>query len=67
MPKIVIRGEKSGIIFSFRSKRQLALFHIIKEYYDENGEVEYAEILFEIKGRKCRKILKKWKENIKEF
>lgn len=58
MPSLEIRGEKIGIIFSFRGKGQLPLFMIIKEYFDKNGEVEFAKALFEIEGRKCRKILK---------
>lgn len=45
---MTIRGKKTGITFSFRSKYQIPLFMVIKEYYDENGEVEFAEVLFEI-------------------
>ncbi len=45
---MTIRGKKTGITFSFRSKYQSPFFVIIKEYYDENGEVEFAEVLFEI-------------------
>ena len=36
MPSLEIKGEKTGIIFSFRGKGQLPLFMIIKEYFDEN-------------------------------
>lgn len=57
MPSLEIKGEKTGIIFSFRGKGQLPLFMIIKEYFNENGEIDFAEVLFEIEGRKCRKEL----------
>ena len=54
--------KRTRITFSFRTKKakQIPLFMVIKEYYDENGDIEFAEILFEIKGRKCRKLYKKW-------
>lgn len=52
MPSLEIKGKKTGIIFSFRGKGQLPLFMIIKEYFDKNGEVEFAKVLFEIEGRK---------------
>ncbi|MCI9015949.1 MAG: hypothetical protein HFJ53_02115 [Clostridia bacterium] len=52
MPSLEIKGKKTGIIFSFRGKGQLPLFMIIKEYFDENGEVDFAKVLFEIEGRK---------------
>lgn len=55
MLSIEISGDKTGIIFSFRGKNQLPLFMIIKEFFDENGEVEFAKVLFEIEGRKCKK------------
>lgn len=45
---ISFSGRKTGITFSFRSEYQLPLFMIIKEYYDENREVEFAKVLFEI-------------------
>ena len=61
MPSLEIRDEKTGIIFSFRGKNQLPLFMIIKEYFDENGEVDFAEVLFEIEGRKCKK------KNVKKY
>lgn len=50
------------IRFGFRSKKQLALFTIIKEYYEKN-ELVYAKIIFEIKGGKFRKEFKKFMEN----
>lgn len=59
MPSLEIRGEKTGIIFSFRGKGQLPLFMIIKEYFDENGEVDFAKVLFEIEGKKCKEEYKK--------
>lgn len=58
MPSLEIIGKKTGIIFSFRGKGQLPLFMIIKEYFDKNGEVEFAKVLFEIEGRKCKKAYK---------
>lgn len=59
MPSLEIKGEKTGIIFSFKGKGQLPLFMIIKEYFDDNGEIEFAEVLFEIKGREYKEIIKK--------
>ena len=50
---------KTRIIFGFKSKRQMPLFMVIKEYYDDNGNIEFAKVLFEIKGRKMRKLEKK--------
>lgn len=49
---------KTRIKFGFKSKKQMSLFMIFKEYYDDNGNIEFAEILFEIKGRKMRKLEK---------
>ena len=54
MPSLEIKGKKTGIIFGFRGKNQLPLFMIIKEYFDENGEVDFAKVLFEIEGKKCK-------------
>lgn len=48
MPSLEIKGKKVGIIFGFRGKNQLPLFMIIKEYFDENGDVDFAKVLFEI-------------------
>lgn len=55
------RDKRTRIIFELRTKgkKQLPLFMVIKEYYDEQGYIEFAEVLFEIKGRKYRKLLKK--------
>lgn len=50
--------KKIKIRFSFRSKTQLPLFMITKEWYDDNGEIEFAKVLFEIQGSKMRKIMK---------
>ena len=47
MPSLEIKGKKAGIIFGFRGKNQLPLFMIIKEYFDENGDVDFAKVLFE--------------------
>ena len=52
-----INFKNSSYTFSFKSKKQLALFMLIKEYYIEN-QMDYAEILFQIKGRECREKLK---------
>ena len=50
---------KTKIAFSFKGRNQLPLFMVIKEYYDDNGDIEFAEILFQINGRKMRKLDKK--------
>lgn len=50
---------KTRIRFSFKGKNQLPLFMVIKEYYDDNGDLEFAKVLFEIKGREMRKLEKK--------
>lgn len=54
MPSLEIKGKKIGIIFGFKGKNQLPLFMIIKEYFDENGEVDFAKVLFEIEGKNCK-------------
>ncbi len=36
--------------FGFRSKRQLPLFMVWREYFDDNGEVEFASVEFIIRG-----------------
>lgn len=56
---------KTRITFSFKSKTQLPLFMVIKEYYDDDGNIEFAKVLFEIKGRKMRKLEKMLKTPIK--
>lgn len=55
--------RKTRITFDLRTKgkKQLPLFMIIKEYYDSEGNIEFAKVLFEIKGKKYRKLLKKIK------
>ena len=53
---------KTRISFGFKSKRQLPLFMVIKEYYDKDGNIEYAKVLFEIKGKKMRELERKLKE-----
>lgn len=41
--------EKTKIRISFRSKNQMSLFMIIREYYNKRtNEITFAEILFEI-------------------
>ncbi len=41
--------EKTKIRISFRSKNQISLFMIIREYYNKRtNEITFAEILFEI-------------------
>ena len=43
------KNEKTKIRISFKNKRQMSLFMIIREYYDKRTyEITYAEILFEI-------------------
>lgn len=55
--------KRTRITFNLKTKnnKQLPLFMIIKEYYDEQGEIEFAKVLFEIKGRKYRNLIKKWR------
>ena len=55
---------KTRITFSFRSKNQIPLFMVIKEYYDDDGNIEFAKVLFEIKGKKMRELKKRLKEPI---
>lgn len=54
---------KTRIIFSFKSKTQIPLFMVIKEYYDDDGNIEFAKVLFEIKGKKMRELEKRIKQN----
>ena len=56
-----MKNKRTRITFDLRTKgkKQLPLFMIIKEYYDEQGQIEFAKVLFEIKGRKYRNLLKK--------
>lgn len=49
---------KTRITFGFKSKTQMPLFMVIKEYYDDNGNIEFAKILFQIKGKKMRELEK---------
>lgn len=49
---------KTRITFGFKLKNQLPLFMVIKEYYDDDGNIEYAKVLFEIKGKKMRELEK---------
>ena len=53
-----MKNKRTRITFDFRTKKkkQLPLFMVIKEYYDEQGNIEFAKVLFEIKGRKYRKL-----------
>ncbi|MDR7856038.1 hypothetical protein [Tissierella sp.] len=37
---------KTKIRFGFKGKYQLPLFMIWREYQDEDGEVEFAEVIF---------------------
>lgn len=55
------RNKRTRITIDFRTKgkKQLPFLMVIKEYYDEEGQIEFAKVLFEIKGRKYRKLLKK--------
>jgi hypothetical protein len=43
----------------FRCKHQLALFEIIKKEYI-NDQLDYASIIFQIKGLKYKKHMKEW-------
>lgn len=43
------KDEKTRIIISFRSKHQIPLFMVIREYYNKKTkESVFAEVLFEI-------------------
>lgn len=50
--------NKTRIEFGFKSKNQVALFCIMKIYYDENGDIYFGKILFEIKGKEYRQMEK---------
>ena len=41
---------RTKLRFGFRSKRQLPLFMVWREYFDDNGEVEFASVVFIIRG-----------------
>ena len=49
--------KNTKIRISFKSKTQLSLFMVIKEFI-ENNEVVFAEVLFQIKGKEMRKLNK---------
>lgn len=41
--------EKTRILISFKSKNQIPLLMVVREYYDKRtNEIVFAEILFEI-------------------
>ena len=41
--------EKTRIVISFKSKNQIPLLIVVREYYDKRtNEIVFAEILFEI-------------------
>ena len=61
-----INFKNTSYDFSFKSEKQMPLFMISKEYY-VNGELDFAKILFEIKGRDCRKKIKKFINSTKEI
>jgi hypothetical protein len=50
--------KNTRIVISFKSKNQLPLFMITKEYYNKNGELTFAKVIFEIKGKKYKKLIK---------
>ena len=43
----------------FRGKNQLSLFEIVKEYYI-NNELDFAKVIFQIKGSRFKKRMKKY-------
>jgi cell fate regulator YaaT (PSP1 superfamily) len=51
-----INFKKTSYVFSFKSKGQLALFEIVKEYY-VNSRLEFAKIIFQIKGKEYKRIV----------
>jgi hypothetical protein len=50
---------KTKITFGFKSKTQMPLFMVIKEYYDDDGNIEFAKVLFRIKGKQTRELEKR--------
>lgn len=50
---------KTKITFGFKSKTQMPLFMVIKEYYDDDGNIEFAKALFEVKGKQMRELEKR--------
>ena len=49
--------EKTKIRISFRSKNQISLFMIIREYYNKRtNEITFAEILFEIEQKRWKNV-----------
>jgi len=47
---------KTRITFGFKSKTQLPLFMVVKEYYNDDGNFEFGKVLFMIKGRGMRQL-----------
>lgn len=54
-----INFKNTSYDFGFKGKNQMPLFMISKEYY-VNNELDFAKVIFEIKGRDCRKQLKEF-------
>lgn len=44
-----------------KKNQQLALLEVTKVYYDQSGDVDFAEIIFRIKGKKFREREKEWR------
>lgn len=49
-----INFKNTSYLISFKSKNQLALFEIIKEYY-VSGRLDFAKIIFQIKGKEFKR------------
>ena len=53
-----INFKNTSYVLGIKSKNQLALFEIVKEYYD-NSNLIYAKIIFQIKGKEYKRIVNK--------
>ena len=54
-----INFKNTNCLFSFKSKNQLALFEISKEYYNDD-QMDFAKIIFQIKGREFKRKTKEF-------
>lgn len=61
-----INFKNTSYLFSFKSKNQLAFFEIIKEYYIDK-QLDFAEIIFQIKGKEYKQMLEGMQERINKL
>ena len=52
-----INFKRVSFVIGIKGKNQLALFDIVKEYYDKYGNLCYAKIIFIIKGKAYKKLI----------